>query len=81
MYDLADCLLKNIEPAGGKKWAAAKTAPGGVPNLQMIARDVLEHWCNKSKDPPYGRKLYEVLYEILPDVAAEFQDELLSTSP
>ena len=77
VYKLADPLLKDIEPFDGKAWVDSRTAHGGVPNPQLKAREVLDHWYNHSPETPYGGKLYAVLRKILPRVAADFQENLL----
>ena len=76
---IADELLKNIEPIGGRAWVMAKQANGGVLNPQQTVRDVLQHWCNMSPDAPYGGCLYDVLKVVAPRVAEEFERELLSS--
>ena len=78
VYNLADSLLQDIEPIGGKAWVDAKKAPGGVLDLQLTAREVLDHWCSHLKITPYGGRLYDVLHSIVPRAAEHFQTDLLS---
>ena len=78
VYDLADTLLEDIEPIGGKAWVNKTKDNGGVLDPQLRARDVLEHWCRYSRKTPYGRNLYDALVSIVPRVAEDFQIDLLS---
>ena len=78
VYHLADILLEGIEPQSGTAWVKGKAAPGGVLNPQQSAQEVLEHWCDVSRDPPpYGSKLYEALNQVLPRAARKFKSDLL----
>ena len=40
MVHLADALLADIEPAGGRAWVESKAADGGALNPQERAHDV-----------------------------------------
>ena len=76
VYSLADDLLENIEKIGGRAWINAKKEHGGNLNHQVVAYDVLEHWCNKSRHTPYGGRLYDALRKSAPRVAEEFEKDL-----
>ena len=75
MYDLADGLLTGIEDISGREWAMSRAHGGTDPTV--VARSVLDHWSNKSP-APYGQKLFDELKDILPTIADQFKDELLS---
>ena len=80
VHDLADALFKDIAKASasGKAWIEAKRAHGGVLEPCKVAHEVIEHWYKRSADTPYGRRLYDVLCDILPRVAENFEEDLLT---
>ena len=77
--DIAVDLLESIEPIGGRDWVLSRKAEGGMLDPQQVTHDVLEHWCQKSPDTPYGDRLHDVLHDAAPRIAERFSSDLLSS--